>query len=230
MVRVLVGTTLDVHVDHLDDLLPAIKRRRIEFKTYVNNIVDQPRPTITLQGLPIDTLVEALSHSTVFAEKPIFLIIDEYENLLDMQQQVVNTLIKHASDLYTFKIGVRDLGWRQRTTLNNHEQLRSPADFVRIDIDEKLKGVFPEFAANVCDERISRMLGPVTDGRLESVRDLFPKLSEDDEARLQSVDRSTKLIREQLTLEFSEVDLARFDELPALLSVLARFLGPRDIV
>ena len=84
-------------------------------------------------------------------------MLDEYENFDDYQQQVVNTYIKHAGPSYTFKIGVRELGWRMRATLNPDEQLTHPADYARIDISGDLHtSRFREFACRVCDERLTR--------------------------------------------------------------------------
>ena len=65
-------------------------------------------------------------------------MLDEYENFEDYQQEVINTIIKHTGALYTFKIGIRELGWRRKSTLNPNEQLIHPADYVRIDILDRL--------------------------------------------------------------------------------------------
>jgi len=76
------------------------------------------------------------------------------ENLLDYQQVILNTIIKHCGADYTFKVGVRELGWRRRSTLNENEQLISPADYQRIDIEKVLdKEIFPEFARQICNAR-----------------------------------------------------------------------------
>ncbi len=105
------------------------------------------RPSLSLQAAPIDLLCRAIVSLTTFQNRQFFFLIDEYENLLDYQQQVVNTLIKHASDLYSFKVGVRELGWRCHSTLNPNEQLVHPADYARISIADKLQGeVFKQFA------------------------------------------------------------------------------------
>jgi hypothetical protein len=199
-----------------------LRSARLGFETYINNVADQPSPPLSLQGAPLALVVEELASYKPFADKLFFIIIDEYENFLDEQQRVVNTLLKHAGSQLSFKIGVRELGFRQRTTLNEHEQLRSPADYVRIDISQKLEGVFPDFAARVCDERISRLAGPAAEGSL-GVRELFPSLSEDDEARLLGVESQVASIRAQLEGAAPELDLRPFDELPLLYRYLIGF-------
>ena len=205
------------------DLSAQIRSARLQFEAYINNVADAPQPSLSLQGAPLALLVEELGSYPAFQGKLFFFIIDEYENFLDEQQRVVNTLLKHASSNYAFKIGVRELGFRQRTTLNAHEQLRSPADYVRIDIGSKLETVFSDFASTICDERISRLKLPDTSRSLSSVRDLFPPLSEDDEAVMLGVERQSDVIRDRLEAAAPDMDLSYFDELPLLYQYLIGF-------
>ncbi len=207
----------------LDDLAVEVRRSRLTFEAYINNVADATSPSLSLQGAPIETFMQALSAHPDLSGRPFFIIIDEYENFLDEQQRVVNTLVKHATSLFAFKIGVRELGWRQRTTLNEHEQLRSPADFVRIDIAQKLENVFSDFAVQICDDRISRLAGRAAEGSLGSIRALFPPLSEDDEASLLNVERHVTVIRDELEPLISESELAIFDSLPMLYRYLIGF-------
>ena len=219
-----IATSLNIDsVQTTVDLTTRIKSARLRFEAYINNVADERPPPLSLQGAPIALLVEELSTYPAFQGKLFFFIIDEYENFLDEQQRVVNTLLKHASSAYSFKIGVRELGFRQRTTLNAHEQLRSPADYVRIDIGTKLEGVFNEFAAKICDDRISRLNIPTSKRALTSVRELFPPLSEDDEAMVLGVDRQVDAIRDQLDAVAPDMDQAPFDHLPPLYQYLIGF-------
>jgi len=205
------------------DLTAQIKSARLRFEAYINNVADERPPLLSLQGAPVALLVEELSAYPAFKDKLFFFIIDEYENFLDQQQRVVNTLLKHATSAYSFKIGVRELGFRQRTTLNAHEQLRSPADYVRIDIGTKLEGVFTEFAVKICDDRISRLNLPTSQRNLTSVRELFPPLNEDDEAAMLGITRQADSIRDQLDAVAPDMDLGPFDQLPALYRYLIGF-------
>ena len=92
-----------------------------------------------MQGAPIGLLIESVKRLDLFADKLFFFLIDEYENLEDYQQQLMNTLIKHSGELYSFKICVRELGWRVRTTISGNESLSSPADYTRINISEVIQ-------------------------------------------------------------------------------------------
>ena len=61
------------------------------------------------------------------------------------------------------KIGVREMGWRVRYTLNNEELVNDPADYVKYNIVEEFTGntsdKFEEFARDVCQRRIKDLFG-----------------------------------------------------------------------
>ncbi|WP_156416587.1 MULTISPECIES: hypothetical protein [unclassified Sphingopyxis] len=109
-----------LYLDVADDqaqLLKSIHRGRRRFEAFLNNLDPTALPPLSLQGQTIDDLCQAVLELPQFLGKSLFFIVDEFENLLDYQQVVLNTLIKHCGPHYTFKIGVRDLGWRKRSTL-----------------------------------------------------------------------------------------------------------------
>ncbi len=133
-----------------------------------------------MQGGPIDALMREVKKLPQFSNLPFFFLIDEYENLDGYQQRVANTLIKHCGELYSFKVGVRELGFRERSTLNDFERLVAPADYKLINISEELGGRFTEFAREVCEQRLRQVLvGSSAVPRLES---LLPELSAEGEA------------------------------------------------
>lgn len=177
-----------LYLEQADDqaqLLRNIQRGRRKFESFLNNLDQSALPPLSLQGQPIDDLCRAVLELPQFANKNLFFIVDEFENLLDYQQVVLNTLIKHCGPDYTFKIGVRDLGWRKRSTLNENEQLISPADYERIDIEQRLEGEqFVSFAAEVCNLRAQ--ISPNFPSGLDIAR-ILPALSSEDEAELLGV-------------------------------------------
>lgn len=199
------------------ELSAALADSKIGFEAYINNVVDAKRPLLSLQAAPVDLLCKAIVDIPAFAQKHFFFLLDEYENLLDYQQQVVNTFIKHSGTLYSFKIGVRELGWRCRSTLNDNEQLIHPADYARIDIAEKLQGsVFDEFALAVCRERISR-IQVSSDVRL--IRDLqvaLPGLSDEEEAIRLGVEERAAQVRDELAPMCNPAELAVLDAMRPL--------------
>jgi len=88
-------------VDTLTLLAQSIVSARIELENYVNNVLDGDGPALSLQGAPLDLLVERFSSLAEYKGRPIYFLIDEYENFLDYQQVVLNTLIKHCGAGYS---------------------------------------------------------------------------------------------------------------------------------
>ena len=121
--------------------------------------------------------------------------------------QSINTLIKHSAGLFSFKIGVRELGWRTKHTLNHEEVLNDPADYTLLDIWQRLEkdNRFYEFAREVCQRRFDRLSRPIKDFRIE---DAFENLSMEQEAERLGV-RETDLIKKfgKLELEPAEEKL-----------------------
>lgn len=185
-----------VDANDLTSLRSSIRRGLSDFERLLNNIKAEQSLQLSLQGAPLDTLFSGLRKMPQFSNKSFFFLLDEYENLLDDQQVVVNSLLKHATVDYTFKIGVRELGWRKRFTLSATEELTSPADYVRIDIADHLNsGNFKDFARDVCDARLSNMLQPAA-----SIIDLLPAATADDEADILGAARVARPLRERIRL------------------------------
>jgi len=195
--------SLSLNLQPASDIASLAKRiseAQTKFEAYINNVADNDDMQLSLQGAPIDALMEAIQRLSPFKSKHFLFLLDEYENLADYQQQIINTLIKHSGQFYSFKVGVKELGWRCRTTLNPNEQLISPADYVRIRIADKFDGDrFLIFAQKVCNERISK-LNQVGRSVLD-ISSLLPKLSEEDEAELLDKEGSGLAAEAARTLE-----------------------------
>jgi hypothetical protein len=194
---------VSLNLDSANDqtaLLRLVRTAILSLESQVNNIGEAAPTALSMQKAPVDVLVGHLKEA--IPNKPFFFLFDEYENFDEYQQRVVNTLIKHSGDGYSFKIGVREMGMRTRATINVDEQLVSPADYVRISIAEKLYGPdFKAFAARVCNSRLA--LIETEDGGAEvSIEELLPELSEDAEAELLGGQR---LVAEALSTRASQL-------------------------
>jgi hypothetical protein len=213
--RVLMSLGLDWLPDSAMSTLVATEL--IRFEAVVNNIgEDSDDVQVSMQGAPLDLLVEGLTAPSMpLRGKQFFILLDEFENFLPYQQRVVNTLIKHGSDRYTFKIGVKELGWRTRATLAEGERLNSPADYARIRISESLTGAtFREFAQSVCDSRLEHV-GIEVD-RAQSVPELFESIDDEREARLLGIESIAASIRTALRSELEEAEATALTNLPNL--------------
>lgn len=174
------------------ELVNAVDVAKLTFEAYLNNLSHNHFPKLSLQGAPVDVLLSSIAKLPHFKGKHFFFLIDEYENFEDYQQVVVNTLIKHAGSSYCFKVGVRELGWRKRNTLNANEQLNSPADYVRVAISEKLSGdLYERFASDICNQRLSQ-LRTNSGGNLPTIEQLLPGLTEEQEAERLGVSKKVQ--------------------------------------
>ena len=195
-----------------------VRMTLVDFEASVNNVADGPPQNLSILGGPIEQLVRSIRKLPEFEGKVFFLVLDEYENYLEYQQRVVNTLVKHAGSGYTFKIGVRQLGWKVRTTLNTEQQLMYPADYALIEVEDRLEGdYFKDFATQVCQERL-KLLAERLGTESISVGDLLPGMSEDEEAQHLGVGSEIREIRHELASANEALD--DLDQMPDLLVYL----------
>ncbi len=179
-------------------LLQLLQRSLISFEAHINNVADSTGPMLSMRGAPIGLLIESVRRQAIFANKLFFFLIDEYENLEDYQQRLLNTLIKHSGELYSFKVCVRELGWRVRNTIAENEYLISPADYIRIDITEVMQGAqFEEFSHKVCQDRLAALVEE-NNNDVAEIQDLLPSISEEAEARLLGIEENNREVLQAL--------------------------------
>lgn len=160
----LIATSLHLGTQIFDfeNLMAALEMSMYKFQADINNIADGKLPKLSMAGDPIKIVTEQAQKLRQFHNKTFYLLIDEYENLLDSQQQIINTLIKHVPQSYTIKIGVREMGWRVKHTMNPHESVIDPADYVLFNIvdefTDETSEKFETFAREVCQLRIKELL------------------------------------------------------------------------
>ena len=160
----LIATSLHLGDDISDykKLMDVLETAMYKFQADINNIADGNMPMLSLAGDPIKIVTVQAEKLRQFRDKTFYLLIDEYENLLDSQQQIVNTLLKHVPQSYTIKIGVREMGWRVKHTMNPQESVIDPADYVLFNIVDEFTDETPDkfesFARNVCQLRIKDLL------------------------------------------------------------------------
>lgn len=168
---------------NMQDMTDRVEDALVDFEAYINNVRGADRVRLSMLGQPVSLVIQALNADPAIASKRFAFLIDEYENLENYQQRIINTLIKHAGDTtYTFKVGMRETGHRERATLNLNESLVEPADYAYIDIPRRLKeSDFGDFAKNICNHRLAHLRK--RRGGVQDIESFLPSLSELDEAR-----------------------------------------------
>ncbi len=187
----LIAQTLCINdrVENSQSLQQAIEKEIYSFQSLINSLNPDLLPPTSMHGVPIQVLTEKCVELSQFKGKIFYILIDEYENFSDSQQQLLNTLIKHNQEHYTFKIGVRELGWRVKYTLNENELLNDPADYTLIEIEQRLLegNRFNDFAKRVCQPRIDSLLSLYDKVDVEK---LLPGIDVETEAVMLKVDES----------------------------------------
>ena len=140
-------------VETTSDLLPHVRDSISTLQIFVNNPESSNPPLFSMAESPLRTFASALSDHGLLEGRIIFCCVDEYENLLDYQQAVLNTYIKHAEPPLSFKVGVRKNGLRTRQTIVESDLLQTPDDYQEIDIANE---GFEYFATAVAKLRLSR--------------------------------------------------------------------------
>jgi hypothetical protein len=163
-----------------DDLLRAVNSSLIALEVFVNNPLKAERPLLSPAEAPLRYFVDALRAAPSVGQRLILCCIDEYENLLDNQQAVLNTYIKHAEPPLSYKIGVRRGGLRCRATIDSQDVLSTPDDYSEIDIGQE---GFDVFARQVVEHRLQRAQERGI-AVAETVEDFLPELALSSEAEL----------------------------------------------
>ena len=207
----------------LTEVRQHLRRSRTQFQARINNIADSNSNLgLSMPGHPVDLLVTQLRQHEMFRKKKLFFLIDEYESLLDYQQELFNTFIKQSSDLYVFKIGVKEMGFRRHATINPHEHLSSPADYDVINIAEQLAPRFERFAEDLVASRL-RSLSATHVQSIPSVRLLFESPTLDEEAVRLGVSPLNEEYRRVICAEgLSGGDASLFDALTPLQKFFVR--------
>ncbi|KAA6342576.1 hypothetical protein EZS27_009684 [termite gut metagenome] len=191
----LIGKALLIenNCDNFDLLIESVESAMYDFQSTINDIAkDSKRHKSTLLGYPISIITERAIELSQFKDKMFSILIDEYENLENYQQQSLNSFLKHSTDFYTVKIGVGELGWRVKYTFNNEELLNDPADYVLINIEKEFAESthFNEFAKNVCQQRIKDL---IPDSEEYSIDSVLPSLKMEAEALLLDIKHNSLL-------------------------------------
>lgn len=195
----LIASSLHLNADASDfkNLLQIVEKAMYEFQAEINNVADGNLPKLSMAGVPIEIVAQQIQSLRQFNGKVFYLLIDEYENFTDYQQECMNTLIKHVPDSYTIKIGVREMGWRVKNTHNKMESLNDPADYKLTRIEEfftdaQTSDRFEEFASNVCNLRLKKLLDELNDENEDyDIKKALISMSIEEEAEKLNVERTS---------------------------------------
>ena len=159
--------TIPVEYEPLRDFL---EDRVSEFETWVNDVQAVPKP----QFLPGDKFVQRLIGLLISQLEPLqdatfFVYIDEYENLAEYQQRIINTWLKHSEPPLIFNLAMKRNGFKTRNT-DGEEYLSNIHDYRIVDLEDfDLKSIYPTFAAEILLLRLANSRPTWKTGELNTV-------------------------------------------------------------
>ena len=123
---------------------------------YINNVGRVERPILIPPGVLVNELVSELSKGSIFIGKVFQFFIDEFENLLDHQQVLINSFIKGSKPPIIYNIGVRKKGRRRVETLAPNEIIGEPHDFKKFDLENAIGKNYASLLQKVCFKRLKQ--------------------------------------------------------------------------
>lgn len=132
------------------DCLAALEDRFCAFESWVANVRKRPEPMF-LPGTAflLALISQAKQDLPAIQNSTFFVYIDEFENLHEYQQRIVNTCIKHSEPPLVFNIAMKRNGFFTTRTLGE-ESISDIADYRTYDLEAYvLDGSFDLFAAEV---------------------------------------------------------------------------------
>lgn len=214
--EITVEETTDYTINWIES---RIRRQLDELVRYINNSKKFECPTLINNGILIFELCEIMRGISEFKNKTWFILLDEFENLDENQQRIINTLIKANQPPVIFKIALRPGGWWTQQTLSQTESLEEIADYDLIDYqndfsDEDYKKLVIE-AFNK-----SLALNGIVNEVFLDVRNLLPEISPEDEARrIEAKSKRPAVYRDRIN-EFIDGFTQDFEERELLKSIL----------
>jgi hypothetical protein len=147
-----------------------------EFKSYLRNLqkeVDFEVNNCAITGKQISELRIIVSpgslifgiprvlekNLSILSQKQFLYLIDEYENLLEYQQQYINTLIREREDPVSFRIGGRWYGVKTYKTFSGDEELKEGSEYEKTIIDQLLRDrqdIYTQFAKQIFLKRLEQ--------------------------------------------------------------------------
>jgi hypothetical protein len=112
--------------------------------------------------------------NSVFSTAPVIFLIDEIENFSELQQEVINSLVRYGEGVLTFRITGRLYSVKTLATISQGEANREGSEFTTIELDDILRKFdrYPQFARDF----ISKRLVAGGAGRLGTASGIFDPL------------------------------------------------------
>ena len=132
------------------DLHAFLEDKLAEFEAWANNARSMQPPLFLPGNDFLRRLIDLVRQQLPQLDSAVFFVyIDEYENLAEYQQRVVNTWLKHSEPPLIFNLAMKRNGFKTRST-DGSESLSAIHDYRLFDLEDfDLEREFPVFAAEI---------------------------------------------------------------------------------
>ena len=133
-------------------------RLRVELAVLNRYVIDPKRnvtPRYSAGELPVVDFARDVHVHAGRPPTPVYVCIDEWENLSELQQEALNRWIKNCTFPITYKLGIRVNGMRTRSTGGPLDPISSPADYHETNILEGRQQT--KFCKEVAEKRLERI-------------------------------------------------------------------------
>ena len=125
-----------------------------EILLFINNVDKLPEPLFSHHSHGMKRLAETLIASMNADNLAFHVFVDEYENLLQYQQEYINSLIKNPAPHLAFDIGVRLNGFKTHNTLATGEQIGRD-DYLPFNLEEEIDAEsYQHLTREICSKRL----------------------------------------------------------------------------
>lgn len=131
------------------EVFDTLESKLCEFEVWVSNVRKRPEPTFLPGPRFLVAMIEAIKAQVATLGGSVYYVyLDEYENLHEYQQRIVNTYLKHSEMPLIFNLAMKRYGLRTPKTVGE-ESIIDIADYRTHDLEKYLEDDFQLFAAEV---------------------------------------------------------------------------------
>ncbi|PTV50780.1 hypothetical protein [Acinetobacter pittii] len=197
-------TPYDIPQGTIDTILKTLKK----LKSSCEKIVLNPKNLDSIEIFSyqlIKDLIEEINRYTGYSTT-FHIFVDEYENLLEYQQKIINSRMKHSEPPINYNIAIKCNGAPIIEIIGSNENLNLQHDFITINLDNLMMQNFEVFASEILLSRLSkrnekykkffssiklneanylpeRLKNDYQDSILQSAREILPSSSQEDLAK-----------------------------------------------
>ncbi len=145
-------------IEFIDERLKEVTQFRTQIP--LREIDFLPLQTYSSQTLTFGITEIAKKHITRLTKDFTFVImIDEYENFMEPQQRIINTLLKFVKPGLTFRLGMRLEGFRTYDTISADDFIKEGRDYRNVIFEEVLikDSGYSDYLKDIANKRLKKV-------------------------------------------------------------------------